>query len=187
MPTSLRFLATTAGLTMAVVGLSALAGCSSDSRPAAESAPATTTATTPAASTAPALPSTSTGPATPTGAITNPTTGTAAAAHPSGTAAPPTRSTADPCPVTVTTLLNALRDSPEFYQRAAKPAALQDAACANGYAIAGTVYDGQHQTTQIVFSFDAAASHWHPLNLGSADFCEGFVPDDVAAKLSACG
>ncbi|GAA4251639.1 hypothetical protein GCM10022255_045050 [Dactylosporangium darangshiense] len=173
MSTSLRPLAGTACMTMAVVALSALAGCSSGSRPAVDSAHATTTVTTPRASGAPAVP------ATPTG--------TEATAHPSGTATLPTRSTADPCPVTVATLLSALRDSPDFYHGEARPAALRDVACASGYATAGTVYDEAPQPSQIVFGFDAANSHWRPLNVGSGDICEGFVPSDVARKLPACG
>ncbi|MEV6931693.1 hypothetical protein AB0M46_45380 [Dactylosporangium sp. NPDC051485] len=187
MLTSLRPLATTMCAAAAVVGLSTLTGCSSDRRPATDAAPATTGALTPQAST-PATPSTPSTPSTPgsPGPSTSPAAGAKPAARPSGAGSPATRPAADPCPVSAAALLSALHDSPDFYQRAAKPAALQDVACASGYAIAGTAYDGQHQTTQIVFNFDPTGARWRPLNLGSADFCEGFVPNDIAPKLPAC-
>ncbi|MFI5916901.1 hypothetical protein [Dactylosporangium sp. NPDC051541] len=175
---------------MATIGLAVLTGCSSAGQPAAESVPSTTAGLPSPASPADA-PAPSTG--TTTTAAPEPSrTTTASAANPTttapapGTTTAPARSAVDPCPVSVATLLEALRASADFYQRAARPAALRDASCASGYAVASTVFDGQHQTTEIVFGFDATAPRWRPLNLGSADICVGFVPGDAAAKLAAC-
>jgi hypothetical protein len=63
---------------------------------------------------------------------------------------------------------------------------LQDVVCYRTFATAGTVPDGKSQPVHIVFGFDAVASVWRPLNLGSASYCTGYVPDDVAAQLPGC-
>ena len=184
MSTSQRFRSGTLGAALAVIGLAALTGCSSAGQPAARSAPPTATAVPSQAAPATAAPGTSTVTTPPAGTTNTNTANTTT--RPPATTTAPAKSAVDRCPVTAATLLDALRASPEFYQRAARPAALQDASCASGYAVASTVFDGQHQTAEIVFGFDATAAHWRPLNLGSADICDGFVPGDAAAKLAAC-
>jgi hypothetical protein len=106
------------------------------------------------------------------------------------TGAPPvgaTRTVGDGCPVSVQTLMSALTTSTtDMYKRAGRPAALRDPVCYRGFAIAGTVPDGKSQPSQIVFGFDVRATAWRPLNVGSADYCTGYVPTDIAAHLDGC-
>ncbi len=98
-----------------------------------------------------------------------------------------TRTVGDGCPVSVQTLLSALTTSTtDMYKRAGRPAALRDAVCYRGFAIAGAVPDGKSQPSQIVFGFDVRATAWRPLNVGSADYCTGYVPADIAAHLDGC-
>jgi hypothetical protein len=90
------------------------------------------------------------------------------------------------CPVTADTLLTALRnDTGDMYRRAGSPAALVEATCYEGYAVARTASDGRHDRVSVVFKYDTAATAWHPINLGSADFCAG-VPAAVAPHLPGC-
>jgi hypothetical protein len=93
-------------------------------------------------------------------------------------------STATGCPSTAETLLAALRGD-EMFTRAGRPAALVDATCYQGYAVARTASDGQHDRVGILFRFDAGTSGWRPMKLGSADFCGG-VPATTAAHLPGC-
>ena len=114
---------------------------------------------------------------------------------PSGTAAtPPGTLSAAPgsdrvaaCPVTAETLLTALKASgTTMYARAGRPAALATPTCYGTFAVAQTVPDRNTQRSSVLFGFDAASHGWYPLNLGSADFCAGYVPADVAAHLPGC-
>jgi hypothetical protein len=91
------------------------------------------------------------------------------------------------CPVTVETLLSALRKSDtDVFDRAARPDGLRNPVCYRGYAAAGTVPDGKSQPSRIVFGLDAGTATWRPLNVGSADYCDGYVPSDIAAHLDGC-
>jgi hypothetical protein len=147
----------------------------------------------------PALPSTPSVAATPAvGASQAPASGAAAPAAPTTAATTdrkPARSAVVPsasesaatgCPSTAETLLAALRgDQTDMFARAGSPAALVDATCYQGYAVARTAPDGQHDPVGILFRFDPGTSGWRPMNLGSADFCGG-VPATTAAHLPGC-
>lgn len=112
---------------------------------------------------------------------------TATTAAVSLAAAPRRSETASACPVTVDTLLAALKASDtNIYARAGKPAALEAATCYSTFAVARTVSDGTIQSSRILFSFDNASATWRPLNLGSTRYCTPDVPADVAAHLPSC-
>jgi hypothetical protein len=106
---------------------------------------------------------------------------------PAGAAATPTGRAADGCPVTGAALQAALKaSSSDIYVRAGKPTTLIDPFCYRRFATATTLPDGQSQPSTILFGFDATSRAWRPLNLGSSDFCTGFVPADVAGHLPGC-
>jgi hypothetical protein len=89
--------------------------------------------------------------------------------------------------VSAGTLLGSLRaDTTGMNDRASRPGALRTPSCAQGFAVAAAVPDGQHETAQILFTFDPGNSSWHPLNVGSADLCTGFVPAEIAAQIPSC-
>jgi hypothetical protein len=108
---------------------------------------------------------------------------------PSGAAAKaPARGPAPACPVATDTLVSALKaSSTDLYKRAGRPTALQDASCYGTFAVAQTVSDGWTQVSSVLFGFDAGSRTWRALNIGSADFCAGYVPADIAAHLPGCG
>jgi hypothetical protein len=128
----------------------------------------------------------------PSGASAAPASGAATA--PARTAASPGRSTAAPahgpastCPVTADTLLTTLKaGSTDIYKRAGRPAALETPTCYGRFAVAQTAFNGTTQQAYVLFGFDATSGTWRPLNLGSAEFCTGYVPTDVAAHLPGC-
>jgi hypothetical protein len=142
-----------------------------------------------------AAPNAARSPAAPTASVASGPTSTVTTGEPkpaTGASTTPARSDPVPagnkvCPVQADVLMTALRTSTsDIYSRAGKPNVLQDVVCYRMFATAGTVPDGKSQPVHIVFGFDAAARVWRPLNLGSASYCAGFVPDDVAAQLPGC-
>ncbi|HTJ39535.1 MAG TPA: hypothetical protein VL738_40440 [Dactylosporangium sp.] len=163
----------------------ALAGCGGQqAAPSAAAsgpgnAPAVTTTTGAATVPIPTAPA-----ATGTGAAAPNSTGNAPA--PTATTAVAAAAGANACPVTSDTLYTALRASADMYKRAGSPAALETPVCYQGFATARTKPDGQHQPSRVVFGYQAATRQWTPLNLGSSDYCAGFVPEAVAEKLGNC-
>jgi hypothetical protein len=74
-----------------------------------------------------------------------------------------------------------------MYKRAGRPAALEAVTCYGTFAVAQTAPDSATQQSYLLFGFDGTSRTWRPLNLGSANFCAGYVPADVAAHLPGCG
>ncbi|GIG63272.1 hypothetical protein Lfu02_76440 [Longispora fulva] len=183
-------------LTLGLAGLAvcaAAAGCGTGSTTRAD-APATTTSTDRPAQALPGTPL----PGTPLAGAPRPTTPTSSAprtATPSQTSAaapaPGSNSGSAPgsgCPATTDVLFTALKSGTGgMYSRSGNPAALRDPVCYAGFASAGTIVDENHQPSRVLFGYDAASRHWTPLTVGSAHYCEGFTPEDVAAHLPGCG
>jgi hypothetical protein len=167
---------------VAAVGVLALSGCASErhSPPTMRSGGLGTTES-PALTATPAPSGTA---APPPGAVTA-TDGSVAS---SGVAAKPAaRGPASACTVTAETLLSALKaTSTNMYKRAGRPAGLQTPVCYGTFAVAQTVPDSGVQQSSVLFGFDTGSRTWRALNLGSADFCAGYVPADVAAHLPGC-
>jgi hypothetical protein len=121
------------------------------------------------------------------GAAAGPGTDQPGGSAPAGAPTGATGGAADACPVAAATLQAALKtSSSDIYARAGKPTTLIDPICYRQFATAMTQPDGQSQPSTILFGFDATRRAWRPLNLGSSDFCTGFVSADVAAHLPGC-
>lgn len=103
---------------------------------------------------------------------------------PPPTTPPPVTSVSASCPVRGETLLAALKTT-DMYARAGKPGALLDVVCYGAFASARDAGGGQ--PNRILFGFDAATGRWKPLNVGSANYCAGFVPAEVASHMPGCG
>lgn len=172
---ALKIVISTALIAVGVaLGLSA---CGTADEPAA--IPTATAGTGPAAASpaATAVPGAAAGPGT------DQPGGSAPAGAPTGA----TGGAVDACPVAAATLQTALKaSSSDIYARAGKPTALVNPVCYRQFATAGTEPDGKSQPSTILFGFDATRRAWRPLNLGSSDFCTGFVSADVAAHLPGC-
>nr|BFE58491.1 hypothetical protein GCM10020063_030170 [Dactylosporangium thailandense] len=187
-----------AGVMLAATATLALAGCGTSS-PAPAARPAAATPTSPAAARPTANPSsdpTSNPTVNPTGNPTANPTGNPAANPATGSTVIPARpvggapkaGAVDPavCPVTADTLFTALHANADMHERAGSPAALEKPACAQGFATAHTRPDGRMQPSTVVFAYLSATHRWVALNLGTADYCTGFVPDAVAEQLGTC-
>lgn len=152
----------------ATVPAASAAAPSTAGSPAAAPPTATTTAATPAG----------------TGAPTAPPAGAGAGATATTGAKEPARSIADPCPVTAPVLFTALKGDAAMSSVAKNATGLQTPSCSKGYAVAAVKHSGDFLA--VVFSYDAVAAHWRPLNQGSGGYCTGFVPADIAKKLEGC-
>ena len=47
--------------------------------------------------------------------------------------------------------------------------------------------DGGGQASRVLFGFDQTTRAWEPLSNGSAGYCEGYAPADVATHFTGCG
>jgi hypothetical protein len=95
------------------------------------------------------------------------------------------------CPVSVTTLVAAMKKSDQYSESTAKEwpgrAGLHRVTCYHGYAVAQTLDDGVSQQIWFLFGYDNASKAWRVLNVGTADLCDGTsVPRDVASHLEGC-
>ena len=152
-----------------------LSACGTADEPAA--IPTATVGTGQASSAATAVP----------GAAAAPGTDQPGGSAPAGAPTAATGGAVDGCPVAAATLQVALKaSSSDIYARAGKPTALVNPVCYRQFATAGTEPDGKSQPSTILFGFDATRRAWRPLNLGSSDFCTGFVSADIAAHLPGC-
>jgi hypothetical protein len=101
----------------------------------------------------------------------------------------PVEATPEPdagCPVTAEELVKALRNPPDGDRWKDGPKTLEKVKCVDGFAVGHTPYTGANQPAWILFGFDDTTRQWRVLNVGSANYCEGYVPDDVAAQLPGC-
>ncbi len=114
-------------------------------------------------------------------------TPTAAATSLSATDSPsPTLSGPGGCPVDASTLVTALKSSSSnIYARSGKPDTLEQVTCYQGYAVGQTPNNGVSQQSWILFGYNTSAG-WQPLNLGSADYCTGYVSSDIAKHFPGC-
>jgi hypothetical protein len=74
-----------------------------------------------------------------------------------------------------------------FYTRTAKPKTLAKSVGYDAFAVAQTPDDGVTQQSWIIFGYVAASRTWRPLNVGSAEYCEGYAPHEVASHFPGCG
>ena len=105
---------------------------------------------------------------------------------PAVTSAAPARA-ADACPVTTEILVAALAASPDVVSRVFNPGSLVDAVCYDGFAVAHTIGDDTHDNVSVLFQFREVDQKWVAVNLGSANFCEGYTSAEVADHLPGCG
>jgi hypothetical protein len=92
----------------------------------------------------------------------------------------------DGCPVDASTLVVALRSSgSNLYSRSGRPGTLEHVTCYQGYAVGQTPNNGVSQPSWILFGYSDSRS-WQPLNLGSAEYCAGYVPNDIAEHFPGC-
>jgi hypothetical protein len=75
--------------------------------------------------------------------------------------------------------------SSDIFARSGKPATLEHVVCFQGYAVAETPYNGVSQNGYILFGYSAGGD-WQPLNLGTAEYCAGYVPSDIAKHFPGC-
>jgi hypothetical protein len=119
-----------------------------------------------------------------------PTSAPASTAAPT-TAGPTGRTKEDACPVTVETLRDALTSSADERWRnmVTDRYTLQDPICYRGYVSLRlepkptTPTDG----AWILFEFDETRQGWVPVNVGSASYCEGHAPPEIANHFPGCG
>jgi hypothetical protein len=88
------------------------------------------------------------------------------------------------CPVTAGVLLAALKADGVLYPRSGRPDLLGTVDCYKGFATAIPSVNGQPLGGRVLFGNDGTS--WRPLNTGSADFCRGYVPPDIAAHFDGC-
>jgi hypothetical protein len=101
--------------------------------------------------------------------------------------APPASSSDQGCPVTAPALLAALRINDDVYSRLGKPTESEfgGVVCYQGFAsVSFSPVNGQ--SSQILFGFDAGTHTWRYLNIGSSNYCTGYVPADIANHLPGC-
>jgi hypothetical protein len=82
-----------------------------------------------------------------------------------------------------------LKADPAFADRVINSAAkfhFEAPVCYQGYAVAHTAPDGATQPSYVLFRYDAKTGRWQPLNVGSADYCQGYVPADIASHFEGC-
>jgi hypothetical protein len=87
--------------------------------------------------------------------------------------------------VTEDVLVAALKTNDDLYSRAGKPTVLGDVVCYQGFAVASVSPPGG-QKSHILFGFDAGSQAWRALNIGSANYCTGYVPADISGHLPGC-
>lgn len=86
--------------------------------------------------------------------------------------------------MTAPILLKSLKADKAMTDIAKTATGLETPTCSKGYAVAAVKHPGDFLA--VVFSYDAVAAHWRPLNQGSGGYCTGFVPADVATTLTGC-
>jgi hypothetical protein len=99
----------------------------------------------------------------------------------------PATSSDQGCPVTQPALLAALRTNDDVYSRLGRPTESEfgDVVCYEGFAsVSFSPVNGQ--SSQMLFGFDAGSHTWRYLNIGSSNYCAGFMPADVANHFPGC-
>lgn len=127
--------------------------------------------------------------ATTTTPTSTPTTRATATSTAKATAAPTTaRGGSVKCGVTSATLFSALRLDRSMYEKAGSPSALKAPVCVPGFAAAKDVDTASGgEPGYVLFRADPATGIWTPANVGTSDYCVGYVPADVANTLPGCG
>lgn len=147
-------------VTAAIAALAVAGGCSQPVAHVAGDAHPVTEAPTAAAPSTPAADTPTTG---------TPVLQTSPTARPSAT---------NPCPVSVATLLTAIRESPTWGDDV--PDSLHRFTCYQGFAYAQYAYRRKvdFDAPYMLFKFDVKAGKWKALNIGSGGVCDGYVAYD---------
>ena len=109
-----------------------------------------------------------------------PVTKAASSASPQPTRTVPEK--VNPCPVKASTLYRALQGT-DIFERAARPAGLKTPDCYQGYAFAEETRSASDPADigAVLFKYNAGTGRWKPVNLGTANVCEGYVSAEVAS------
>jgi hypothetical protein len=121
-----------------------------------------------------------------TTSVSTPTTAAGSPRPASPSAARASATTNAGCPVTIETLLAAVRKNSGIYDNLAQPVGLEKPVCYHGYATARTTPVPNVDAATILFSYNAGTKAWAALNFGSSGVCTGKVPADVASHLPEC-
>ena len=93
---------------------------------------------------------------------------------------------ADACPVTTQTLESAVQADAKFGPKAGSWK-LGQPVCYKGFASAPILSDFGGDPGYMLFGHDAEKGTWRPLNNGSARYCDGHVPAEIASHFPGCG
>jgi hypothetical protein len=84
-------------------------------------------------------------------------------------------------------LLAALKKDSDLSSRSVgADGVLDQVDCYKGFATAKVFVKGEPRDGRVLFGYDESTGTWRPLNIGSANFCEGYVPSDIAKHFEGC-
>ncbi|MEV8506311.1 hypothetical protein AB0368_15960 [Actinoplanes sp. NPDC051475] len=86
------------------------------------------------------------------------------------------------CPVSEATLLRAFRES-DVAKALAPTETLTGITCYKGFAL-GLTHPEKVDNAEVVFEYKGGA--WHAVNGGTADYCDGIVPEAIRPHLKHC-